>query len=841
MATGDVMEFLKKHKDKLKAIFTVLLLIASIFILKREIHNIDIKFLEEIFRTKNTYTLILCLILGSVAFAGSFVYDFYLTKDTGLAKRKVFEIAWISQSFSFFIGMFGITGAYLRQDLYRERGIEGKKSLQIALNVTASTVIGLFFVSVLSIVPLYRIGKTVFIPFIIVLFLLGIGYIYMDKVFDLLKRPKPEYLDDLSRKKRVSLAGLSIVDWLMAAGYFVFCIRIFAGNVPILTVGLIYITCVVIGLLSMIPGGFGSFDSSVIILFAKLGVESEKILPALILFRIGYYIIPFFIASILLLKKKLRTGSGTESFVREKNIRKVLALLVVFVSVILILSATTPSLIDRSKILAHLMPLRLIEFSKRFTVLLGIVLGILSRGINKGLRKTYYATVVISLLVAVFCIFKGLDYEEAIILFILSAILTANKKVFVEPAPEINSKSGFKIILTTLALILVYIVVYNLIFKVNFFTSTARFSLAYLGDNLHKVIFYTVLASFISIVLIFSTKYYENEIEISKEDWDDFEAIRGKYKNTPYTHLFYMRDKNIYVNKDKNLFFIYRAYKSHVFVLGDPVGEKSAVEEGLDEFSMKLLQEDKILSFYEISAEYLEEFVEAGFNFLKLGEDALIDLKTFNMEGKSRKNMRHIYNNIDNMGLNFKIYNPPHDDGLIDELDKISKSWLGKKKELSYSLGAFDRGYLDHCKIYTLEDSEGNIKAFANDLEIKNSNILTIDMMRYYRDGEESMMEMLLLEIILWAKEQGYDYFDLGIAPLSNVGTKYYSPTMEKIVHMAYNYGNRIYGFKGLMKYKEKFKPDWRNVYLAYRDETKLAEILFYLVKVVHTLDDEEQ
>lgn len=840
MATGDVMEFLKRHKDKLKAGFTVLLLIVSIFILKMEIIGIDTKVLMEIFRTKNAYTLILCLILGSVAFTGSFVYDFYLTKDTGLTKRKVFEIAWISQSFSFFVGMLGITGAYLRQDLYRERGIEGRKSLEIALTITASTLIGLFFTSILSIIPLYRIGKTHYIPFILILFLLGLGYIYIDKVFDLLKRPKPEYLEDLSRKKRVSLAGLSIIDWLMAAGYFVLCIRIFAGSIPTLTVGLIYITCVVIGLLSMIPGGFGSFDSSVIILFAKLGIESEKILPALILFRLGYYIIPFLIASILLLKKKLRKGQETLSFVREKNIRRILSLLVVFVSVILILSATTPSLIDRSKLLVHLMPVRLIEFSKGFTVLLGIVLGILSRGINKGLRKTYYATVALSLIVAVFCIFKGLDYEEAIIMFLLAAILTANKKIFTEPAPEINSKAGLKIFLTTLALVLGYIVVYNLIFKVNFFTSSTRFSLTYLGGNLHKVIGYTVLAFLISMSLIFSTKYYENEVEISKEDWEDFKAIRDKYKNTPYTHLFYMKDKGIYVNKDKNLFFIYKAYKNHVFVLGDPVGDRSAVEEGLDELSLKLFKEDKILSFYEISAEYLEVFVEAGFNFLKLGEDALIDLKIFNMEGKSRKNMRHIYNNIGSMGLNFKINYPPYDNKFIDDLDKISKSWLGKRREMSYSLGSFDRDFLNHCRIYTLEDSEGNIKAFANDLEIKNSGVLTIDMMRYYRDGEESMMEMLLLEIILWAKEQGYNYFDLGIAPLSNVGNKYYSPTMEKIAHMAYNYGNRIYGFKGLMAYKEKFKPEWKNVYLAYRDETKLAEILFYLVKIIHTPDEDE-
>lgn len=55
---------------------------------------------------------------------------------------------------------------------------------------------------------------------------------------------------------------------------------------------------------------------------------------------------------------------------------------------------------------------------------------------------------------------------------------------------------------------------------------------------------------------------------------------------------------------------------------------------------------------------------------------------------------------------------------------------------------------------------------------------------------------------------------------------------------MAYNYGNRVYGFKGLRHYKEKFKPEWKSVYLAYRDDKNLAEILFYLTKIVHSHEE---
>lgn len=55
---------------------------------------------------------------------------------------------------------------------------------------------------------------------------------------------------------------------------------------------------------------------------------------------------------------------------------------------------------------------------------------------------------------------------------------------------------------------------------------------------------------------------------------------------------------------------------------------------------------------------------------------------------------------------------------------------------------------------------------------------------------------------------------------------------------MAYQYGNQIHGFIGLRNYKEKFHPEWSNVYIAYKEDMFLPELLLSLSGVCHNLID---
>lgn len=77
-------------------------------------------------------------------------------------------------------------------------------------------------------------------------------------------------------------------------------------------------------------------------------------------------------------------------------------------------------------------------------------------------------------------------------------------------------------------------------------------------------------------------------------------------------------------------------------------------------------------------------------------------------------------------------------------------------------------------------------------------------------------MDYLFVNLFLHFQAQGKQFFDLGMAPLANVGQLESSFLQERIAFFIYNFTNRFYSFSGLRAYKSKFNPIWQAKYVAY-------------------------
>jgi phosphatidylglycerol lysyltransferase len=77
-------------------------------------------------------------------------------------------------------------------------------------------------------------------------------------------------------------------------------------------------------------------------------------------------------------------------------------------------------------------------------------------------------------------------------------------------------------------------------------------------------------------------------------------------------------------------------------------------------------------------------------------------------------------------------------------------------------------------------------------------------------------MDYLFANVMLWAQAQGHKTFSLGMAPLSRVGDNQYARINERLASLAFRYGNSLYNYQGVRRYKDKFKPEWTGSYLAY-------------------------
>lgn len=521
------------------------------------------------------------------------------------------------------------------------------------------------------------------------------------------------------------------------------------------------------------------------------------------------------------------------SITREIGI-KTLYYAILISGLILIFSSATPSFVERIKILRNIIPAEFQQLSRVLTMIIGVTLISLAKGIKERVKIMHRISIVLLLLAAITSVLKGLDFEEAILMLILAVLLYMSRSSFDKASMKFKMKNLLSNFLIFTLLPLLYFIVFNITHNMDTISSTPKYALAYLIENKTSIFTYLLLTSAMNLIFQFRISNKLTLNPVTDEDISTFSSFIDIYGGNIFSHLFYLKDKNLFFNKDKNVMIMYRPYKNKIFVLGDPVGDRDFFEEAIDEFIEFAEAYSMRVVFYEVEGRNLELYSNQGFNFIKIGEEAIIDLTKFSFEGKENKTLRSMRNMFLNRGYEFELISPPFTNEFLNKLEEISDQWLDGRSEKKFSLGNFDREYVSRSSIAVLR-VEGEIFAFCTTIPEYEDSTISIDLMRMKKDHPNGTMDCLFIATIDHMKSMGYKKFSLGEAPLSNVGNKKQSLKKEKLIKYGYEFGNKIYNFQGLRRYKEKFKPKWNGRYIAYYDEIKLPSTLIDLIKVINT------
>jgi len=75
-----------------------------------------------------------------------------------------------------------------------------------------------------------------------------------------------------------------------------------------------------------------------------------------------------------------------------------------------------------------------------------------------------------------------------------------------------------------------------------------------------------------------------------------------------------------------------------------------------------------------------------------VGEEAILNITTYTLEGGKMKTTRSAVNRLTSEGCNFKVYEPPVKAGLLQKLEQVSDDWLHHlgQKEVAFTQGIFD-------------------------------------------------------------------------------------------------------------------------------------------------------
>jgi len=294
-------------------------------------------------------------------------------------------------------------------------------------------------------------------------------------------------------------------------------------------------------------------------------------------------------------------------------------------------------------------------------------------------------------------------------------------------------------------------------------------------------------------------------------------------------------DKEICFLGDRG-FCLYRIAGPFLVVFADPVVATAPDRPALVDAVLALAdQTDRRPVFYQISVDWMPPLHDRGFAFFKLGEEALVPLERIGLEGHAGKLNRQILRRGERDGLFFEVLPPDVVAGRLTELRQVSDDWLASKgtAERQFSIGFFDEPYLRRFPCAVVRAADGRLLAFANLLECPGRGELSIDLMRYRSDAPRGTMDYLLLSVMLHGRREGYAWFNLGMAPLSNVGGAPEAHRRERLARLLFRHGEPWYNFRGLRAYKEKFDPEWVPRYLAYERGWEWASALAHVGALV--------
>jgi phosphatidylglycerol lysyltransferase len=561
-----------------------------------------------------------------------------------------------------------------------------------------------------------------------------------------------------------------------------------------------------------------------------------------LLYRLIYYLIPFGFAAGSLVVYELITGRKAlrqASAVFGKWISiitpHILALTSFIAGIVLLFSGALPVAEGRMAVLRDLLPLPAVEFSHFLASIAGALLLLLARSIQRRINIAYHLTVVLLAVGIAFSLLKGFDYEEAVILSIILLVFLPCRKEFYRKAAVFARRfEPFWFVLIAIVIICsVWVGFFSyrhleysnqLWWQFAFHSDAPRFLRATSG-----VIIVILLYAVTQLLLPHKPKKAIPPLE-------ELQAVRQIVNSSPETsaNLALLGDKQFLLSERKNAFIMYSVAGRSWIAMGDPVGPQDEWNELLWQFRELCNHYNGWPVFYQIENIHLDLYLDIGMSFLKLGEEARVDMESFSLEGSANRDLRQAHNKIQKQGYTFEIIPQEQIGRVIDNLQSISDLWLKEKntREKKFSLGSFSREYISNFPIAVIRRN-ADIVAFANVWETGQKKELSVDLMRHLPDCPNGIMDYLFAETMLWGKEQGYEWFSLGMAPLSGLADNALSPLWHKVGTFIFRHGEHFYNFSGLRQYKQKFNPVWQPRYLACPRGLMLPRILTNLVSLI--------
>jgi phosphatidylglycerol lysyltransferase len=507
---------------------------------------------------------------------------------------------------------------------------------------------------------------------------------------------------------------------------------------------------------------------------------------------------------------------------------RALSALTFVAGVILLFSGATPAAPGRLGLLHRLVPLGLIELSHFIGSVVGALLLVLAHGLARRLDAAYFFALAGIAVGIAASLAKGADIEEAVLLTFLLLILLRTRPAFDRHAAFFETRFSTGWLLAVAGALGASIWLGFFAFQHVEYSHDLWWQFELHGEA-SRFLRATVGASTALLTIALARLIRPAPHQVEKPDSAALEAAGVVISRSCSTsaNLVFLRDKAILFDEERAGFVMYGVQGRTWVALEDPVGGRERAPHLIRLFLERCDDFAGVPVFYQVRKESLHHYADFGLTFVKLGEEASVDLTRFTLQGGKASKYRQVLRRLEKDGGEFRLVPAGDVSTVLGELRRVSDDWLKEKSaaEKGFSLGFFDDEYLRRFPAACVVRS-GRIQAFANVWLDPCAGSMSVDLMRYHHEAPRDVMEALFVHLMKWGHEQGYRTFSLGMAPLAGFESSPVATLWYRLGSFLYKHGESFYNFQGLRAYKNKFDPVWEPRYLAYPGRLRLPRIL---------------
>jgi lysyl-tRNA synthetase class 2 len=505
-----------------------------------------------------------------------------------------------------------------------------------------------------------------------------------------------------------------------------------------------------------------------------------------------------------------------------------------------IAGALTPRLYHRIHVLAQALPAAVTGAATGAVLFAGVLLLLLTQGLRRRKRRAHHLTVAVLGVVALLHVARDFDIGETILALILLALLLVFRTEFYAEADPRTRWRGLVWFVT--------LVPVSVLFGVGFLTWRARGILpphplsAEVEHSLLALVGLTGPLRFhnprigdvfgagmfvLGVLIGLSTAYLvlrpaEPLASLGADDEHRLRELLSKHGAGDSLGYFALRrDKAVVWSATGKSAITYRVVSGVMLASGDPIGDPEAWPGAIKVF---LDEADRhawvpaVIGCSERAAEVWSR--EADLDALEFGDEAVVDVAQFSLDGRPMRNVRQMVNRVERAGYTAtvgKVRELPA--GRMEELRQQASAWASTETERGFSmaLGRLGDPADGDCVIAValLEDRARAILHFVP----WGRDGLSLDLMRRDRTAHPGLNEFLIVETFKAADRLGFTKVSLNFAVFRSAlerGERIGAGPILRAWRGLLVFLSRWFQIETLYKFNAKLLPEWQPRFVCF-------------------------